>query len=818
MFKRLGAGLMAVAGSGACMAQTCVPTFGATFNTGELNGVPYAIGVGNIGGGVEAFAGGEFTYAAGYRANGIAAWNGSAWRPLGEGFDAPVRAVAVFDDGSGPALYAGGDFMRSGSTVVSHIARWNGTAWTGLGLGLDGPVNALLAHDDGSGPALIVGGQFDSPAGLSETHLARWRATGWLPMGSADHAVLTLALHDDGGGPALYAGGWFTMIGGQPASHVAKWNGVSWSALGSGTNNAVHTLASYDQPVGGRALFAGGRFNIAGGVPAVGVARWSGQTWSAAANATGNGANNHVDALAVHDGKLWAGGKFTAFGTVAAQYAATWDGAAWAGVYGVNSPVRSLCSFPGSPAVLLAGGAWVQPYYAASRFIQGYGPTGWVRIASVSTGLPAAASPAFGGVEALVRFDSGSGPELYAGGAFKGSTPLQRFGVERWTGSAWAPVGDLTDGVKDLAVYDDGSGPKLYACGEFFFTTSSGVFIVGIARWSGTAWESPGGVNSFIRGASLQVFDEDGPGPNPPALFLGGAFEAVGSVTARSVARWDGSSWSAVGDGLANSTVNGLVNALAVHDDGSGPALYAAGSFDHSGALPCRNAARWNGSSWSAVGDDLYVDNTGVQCLLPFNDGSGAALYAGGSILSAAFPYIPVNIRRWRMGRWEDVAGGLSGGGDRGVACLAVFDDGSGPALFAGGDISLVLRKLTPAGWVSSFPPLQVSYTYSGGPHAMLSFDLGQGPVLIVGGSISGVGLPGGIYTDDIVEFRGCPCYANCDGSTFAPILNVADFICFMNRFAAADPWANCDGSTIPPILNVADFICFGNKFAAGCP
>ena len=29
------------------------------------------------------------------------------------------------------------------------------------------------------------------------------------------------------------------------------------------------------------------------------------------------------------------------------------------------------------------------------------------------------------------------------------------------------------------------------------------------------------------------------------------------------------------------------------------------------------------------------------------------------------------------------------------------------------------------------------------------------------------------------------PCYANCDGSTAAPVLNVLDFSCFLNRFAS---------------------------------
>jgi hypothetical protein len=61
-------------------------------------------------------------------------------------------------------------------------------------------------------------------------------------------------------------------------------------------------------------------------------------------------------------------------------------------------------------------------------------------------------------------------------------------------------------------------------------------------------------------------------------------------------------------------------------------------------------------------------------------------------------------------------------------------------------------------------------------------------------------------------------CYANCDESTEAPILNVNDFVCFQYEFVQGSPYANCDGSSIPPILNVNDFICFTQRFAAGCP
>jgi hypothetical protein len=64
----------------------------------------------------------------------------------------------------------------------------------------------------------------------------------------------------------------------------------------------------------------------------------------------------------------------------------------------------------------------------------------------------------------------------------------------------------------------------------------------------------------------------------------------------------------------------------------------------------------------------------------------------------------------------------------------------------------------------------------------------------------------------------GGECYANCDASTQAPVLNVADFTCFLNRFAAGESYANCDNSTEVPVLNVADFTCYLNAFATGCP
>ncbi len=78
------------------------------------------------------------------------------------------------------------------------------------------------------------------------------------------------------------------------------------------------------------------------------------------------------------------------------------------------------------------------------------------------------------------------------------------------------------------------------------------------------------------------------------------------------------------------------------------------------------------------------------------------------------------------------------------------------------------------------------------------------------------VGVPASLSIPGLPA-PGVACYANCDNSTTAPALNVLDFSCFLNRFAAGDTYANCDHSTTAPVLNVLDFSCFINSFAAGC-
>jgi hypothetical protein len=91
--------------------------------------------------------------------------------------------------------------------------------------------------------------------------------------------VYSLAVFDDasGGGKALYAGGLFTLAGGSAANRIARWDGASWSPLGSGMSGSVDAMAVLGDGSGpGTALYAGGGFTSALDSSDSYVARWQG--------------------------------------------------------------------------------------------------------------------------------------------------------------------------------------------------------------------------------------------------------------------------------------------------------------------------------------------------------------------------------------------------------------------------------------------------------------------------------------------------------------------------------------------------------------
>src|SRR5258707_1236971 len=106
------------------------------------------------------------------------------------------------------------------------------------------------------------------------------------------------------------------------------------------------------------------------------------------------------------------------------------------------------------------------------------------------------------------------------------------------------------------------------------------IFQVNAATFSDANWISMGGLPGANDGVLAAAVDGSG------NLYIGGVFTAAGGVTANHIAKWDGSSWGALGSGI-----NGDVFALAV----SGSDLYAGGYFTTAGGIAANYIAKWDG-------------------------------------------------------------------------------------------------------------------------------------------------------------------------------------------------------------------------------
>jgi hypothetical protein len=392
----------------------------------------------------------------------------------------------------------------------------------------------LSVFDDGSGPALYTGGCCATNSANAE-FLARWNGVAWsavqelpAPHGFDSYAG-TVTTFNDGSGPALYVGGGFALAGGVPVSDVARWTGSSWTPVGGAHEiGGANVLTVADLGLG-PALYAGGYLNSAGGLPSPSM--WNGSHWSP----LGTGINGSVDAIAAFDDgtgpQLYAAGYFFAGSGGATSMIRRWNGSTW------NEVGLGLNAF----------------------------------------------------TYALVVFDDGSGPALYAGGTFWMAGGQSIPNIARWNGSTWSAVGGgLNNWVRALAVHEENGVPVLVAGGQF--TMAGGIPANGVARWDGTSWTALGaGVDGTVN--AIQSFD-DGSGQ---ALFVGGVFTSAGGVPAANIARWNGSGWSALGQGVGS----GVVGAMAFVDDGTGGSadLYVVGNFSSAGGFGSGNIAVWRGCS-----------------------------------------------------------------------------------------------------------------------------------------------------------------------------------------------------------------------------
>lgn len=568
--------------------------------------------------------GGNFDYADGLPAHKVAEWNGFDWTPMAGGMDGTVYALTCNAAGE---IFAGGVFQSAGSVSASNIAKWNGASWSALNTGMSAGVFALAID---SSDALIAGGGFVTAGGVGAARIARWDGSMWSPFGVGFNTgnVRSILIRTDG---ELIAGGDFSASGETLINRIARWDGSSWNAIGNGVSGgSVRVLVD----LGGGEILAGGTFLFASGNTVNRVARWDGVAWQP----VGNGLGGTVRTAEVDQaGRLFVAGEFVDIG----PYIALWDHHAWISPFPYRGLERDVVAIGSLPAGQFIAAA--ESLEAVRPVVRWNGAT-WTTVTSIRPVFAIATKP---------------NGDFVIGGNFGGR-------IRANVGGAWKSLGSGLNGPVYAVMF--ASNGDIIAAGDF--TTAGGMPARRIARWNGTAWSPLGlGIDNNSFNGHVNTLAEM---PNGD-IVAGGVFANAGGGSAQSIARWNGTAWHPLAEGL-----DGPAYAMAVLKSGE---LVVGGTFSVAGSVSASNIARWNGESWTALAEG--VENS-VRALAVLPNGD---LVAGGLFTEAGNGEANY-IARWDGLGWSPIAAGI----DSFVFALATLTDGS---LAIGGDFEYADNDLS---------------------------------------------------------------------------------------------------------------------------
>jgi hypothetical protein len=496
--------------------------------------------------------------------------DGEIWIDQGAGlesiaaFEGQVRSLAWFDG----ALWAAGVFTLD-ETPVSGLAVWNGATWAAPPLGaLDGDAYELFVD----GASIYVGGTFTQVGGIDAANVAAFDGEAWSAFDFPE-AVAIFALTTDAEGQ-LFAGGAYGAF--EEASGVAQWTGSEWQTLGAGlaqyeTRGVVSDLVAHDGVIEATGCFssANGKPSSDGAEPARGFARWNGEAWLSLADSNGGEQAPWFQPLACGDE-----------GTTA-----IWD-----------APQQRLAF---AESRLFAGGSFAGIDGVLSQSIATRDDDGWQPVGAGSLGVG-------GSIDRVAT--GGDSCELFGVGTFThvgGQAVDAR--VARFDGSSWHALGDPLPADAYCPAIDVGpAGEVAVGCMEF---PPTGDAVGRVLRFDGDA---------------LVVAPLEGLGPISALAFADGALYVAGGSGTGYVARIDGDDVTIIEAGF-----DGIVNQLKVLADDD---IVVAGSFTKVGAVDAARIARFDGASWSSLGDGLpgqalaLARDASTVYVSTYDEGAGAFL------------------------------------------------------------------------------------------------------------------------------------------------------------------------------------------------
>ena len=245
---------------------------------------------------------------------------------------------------------------------------------------------------------------------------------------------------------------------------------------------------------------------------------------------------------------------------------------------------------------------------------------------------------------------------VYVAGAFEAIGTVAAHNIAKWDGQSWSPLGEGVDGtITDLAI----AGEDLYAA---VWDTIDPVARRYIVKWDGQSW---------FRFEDTFGEEDDAPAfPNlllassGSELYVAGPFTSVEDVSAKHIARWNGSSWSSLGDG-----VEGAIQVVAVAEG----VVYVAENLGSPRDRLASRIIRWDGSQWEPLGSGFDGEVHSIAV-------SDEDIYVSGSFSKAGQKPVS-NVVRWRDNKWSDFGGG--------------FDGSPAALLTVGSDLYVANRQIT---------------------------------------------------------------------------------------------------------------------------
>src|SRR5665213_1693824 len=285
---------------------------------------------------------------------------------------------------------------------------------------------------------------------------------------------------------------------------------------------------------------------------------------------------------------------------------------------------------------------------------------------------------------------------IYVGGCFDSIDGNAGHHITNWNTVSFSNMGTGVDaggsyGVIASEIYNG----DLFAAGEFYH--ADGMPANHIAKWNGISWDSlvGGGLNDWVN--CLKVFNGE--------LYAGGRFTQAGNIAVNGLAKWNGTSWDSVGNysignvyGMEvyngqlyvatdysifllnnNTWIDLVVQANLNYMGGLGMKgmavyngeLYVGGVMTVAGN-PVNGIAKWNGTSWSNLGDGSGLSYNNCSCYVAvcamkvYN----GELYVGGTFSKAGNMTVN-NIAKWNGQTWSELGSGTNGT----VISLDVFDN-----------------------------------------------------------------------------------------------------------------------------------------------